>query len=254
MKRIFLFSVLTVILLMKVNNAFAGRPFSTEDAGVAGKGVFQLELGNEYVRQSNSNKEFFVQFVPIYGLTDWLELSAELPYKFSEIKEGEDIRGLEDVILALKTLVVKEGDGNPALLLKTVVKFDNGDENNGLGSGDKDLAFVVAATKRIGDFTFHANIGYTFVGKVYEADFKNYILYGIAGEYSITKKTNLMAEISGESNSHFHIGAFKQHDLQTLLGLAYQLTEKIVIDSGVKIGLLENSRDLGLTLGLSINF
>ena len=56
MRRIFLVSALTVILLMKVNYTFAERPFSTEDAGVAGKGVFQLELGAEYVRQSNIDK------------------------------------------------------------------------------------------------------------------------------------------------------------------------------------------------------
>ncbi len=110
------------------------------------------------------------------------------------------------------------------------------------------------ASNGIGNFTLHSNVGYTFVGKDYDPSFKNYILYGIAGEYSITEKTNLMAEIYGESNSHFHIVAFKQHNFQTLLGLAYQLTEKIVIDSGVKIGLLDNSPDYGLTFGLSMNF
>ena len=123
-----------------------------------------------------------------------------------------------------------------------------------MGSGDKDLGFVVVTSKGIGNFTLHSNLGYTFVGKDYDPSFKNYILYGIAGEYFITEKTNLMVEIYGESNSHFHIGAFKQHNFQTLLGLTYQLTEKIVIDSGVKIGLLDNSPDYGLTFGLSINF
>jgi|TARA_B100001971_G_scaffold152052_1_gene141253 hypothetical protein len=76
MRRIFLVSALTVILLMKVNYTFAERPFSTEDAGAAGKGVFQLELGAEYVRQSNRVKGYFLQFVPISGVTDRLELSA----------------------------------------------------------------------------------------------------------------------------------------------------------------------------------
>jgi hypothetical protein len=85
-----------------------------------------LELGAEYVRERNRDKLYFLQFVPIYGVTYRLELSAELPYKFSEIKEGEDIRGLEDVILALKALAVKEGDNSPALLLKIVIKFESG--------------------------------------------------------------------------------------------------------------------------------
>jgi len=253
MRKIFLFFVLTVILLMKTNGAYGGRPFMTEDAGVAGKGVMQLELGSEYAKQSNGENESSLQFVPIYGVTDWMELSAELPYKFAEDSGNDDMNGFEDMLLGLKTQILKE-ERAPALLLKTVVKFDNGDESNGLGSGDMDIGFVAAATKRIGDLTLHANIGYTFVGNDFDPNFTNYILYGVAGEYSFKEKINLMAEIYGESNSHFHIGAFKQHDLQTLLGLTYQLTEKIILDSGIKIGLLENSPDLGLTLGLSINF
>ena len=76
----------------------------------------------------------------------------------------------------------------------------------------------------------------------------------MAGEYSLNERTNLMVEFSGESNSHYHIGAFGQHDLQWLLGLTYRLTESTLIDSGLKIGLLESSPDLGLTAGLSINF
>jgi len=254
MKRIFLVSALTFLLLMKVNHTFAGRSFSTEDAGIAGKDVTQLELGSEYAEQKNGNKEYFLQFIPIYGITEHLELSAELPFKFSEVKKGNDIRGFEDITFALKALIVKEGKNNPALLFKTIVKYDNGNQDSGLGSGDKDLGFVVAASKEICNFTLHSNIGYTFAGKDYDSSFKNYILYGIAGEYSITEKTNLLVEIYGESNSNFHVGVFKQHNLETLLGLAYQLTEKIVIDSGVKIGLLDNSPDYGLTFGLSMNF
>ncbi len=254
MKNIFLFFVLAFVLLVKINDVQAGRPFATEDAGVAGKGIFQLELGREYADQSNDDNEFFFQFVPIYGLTERLELSVELPYKFVPVSEGEDISGVEDAILALKTLIVEEGERIPALLLKTVVKFDNGDQNNGLGSGDTDLGFVAVATKGIDGLTLHSNIGYTLTGKDFDPAFRNYILYGIAGEYVLTEKANLMAEIYGESNSHFHIGAFKHHDLQMLLGLTYQLPEMFVIDSGLKIGLLENSPDFGFTLGVSINF
>ena len=41
-----------------VTESFAGRPLSTEDAGVAGKGAVQLELGGEYARQENGGKDF----------------------------------------------------------------------------------------------------------------------------------------------------------------------------------------------------
>ena len=253
-KNVLLVFVSGFILVSWTGFVYAERPFSTEDAGVAGKGVAQVEIGVEYARQLNGDKEYASLFLPVYGLTERLEFSAEFPHKLTSFKEGGDEEGLEDVSLVLKTLIVEEVGNIPAFLVKTVVKLDNGDEDKGLGSGEKDLGLVAVATKSIGPLTFHANIGYTFVGNDFDPTLKDYLLYGVAGEYEVGDKTRLMMELYGESNSHFDVDAFKHHDLQALLGSTYQLTERVVFDAAIKIGMTDDSPDYGLTSGVSIGF
>ena len=46
-----------------------------------------MESGGEYVAQSNGDNEYLLQFVPIYGLTDRLELSVS--YRTSSWKPVE---------------------------------------------------------------------------------------------------------------------------------------------------------------------
>ena len=83
---------------------------------------------------------------------------------------------------------------------------------------------------------------------------KDYVIYGMAGEYPLTEKLKLMIELYGESDSHFDVDAFKHHDLQALLGSTYQLTERVVFDAAIKIGMTDDSPDYGLTAGVSIGF
>lgn len=241
-------------LFSGIQQSYAGRPFSTEDAGVAGKGIAQLELSAEYARQDNGDKDYTFLFVPIYGITERLEFSVEFPYRLTRPEVGDDEEGFEDVNLVLKGLIIEEGDKTPAFLIKAVLKLDNGNEGKGLGSGDKDLSIVAVATKVIGPLTLHANLGYTFVGKDYDLILKDYIIYGITGEYAVGEKVKVVGELYGESNSHFDVDAFHHHDLQALLGMTYQWKEKVMADIALKVGLTDDSPDYGFTAGLSITF
>jgi hypothetical protein len=103
--------------------------------------------------------------VPIYDLTERIEFSLEFPYTSFRSNESEDEDGLSDITLVLKTLLFPEENTTPAFLLKSVVKLNNGDYDRGLGSGDKDVGFVLVVTKNTGMSTFHGNLGYTFTGK-----------------------------------------------------------------------------------------
>ena len=46
--------------------SWASRPFVTEDAGVAGRGTFQVETSWDYFRWHNNDREQALLFVPIY--------------------------------------------------------------------------------------------------------------------------------------------------------------------------------------------
>ena len=54
-RKIFIFCIFSMLLY---EPAYAGRPFSTEDATVAGKGAIQQEVGIEPVWQEKRDKKY----------------------------------------------------------------------------------------------------------------------------------------------------------------------------------------------------
>lgn len=140
-------------------SAYAYRPFVTEDAGVAGKGVIQLETSWDYLDWDNDDAEHALLFVPIYGITERLELSAEIPYLFHEQEDG-----IGDINVVGKFLMLNETEKFPAFTLKGILKTSSGDADRGLGSGDLDYSIVLVTSKGFGSLTLHGMLGYTFVG------------------------------------------------------------------------------------------
>ena len=66
MKKSFLFIVMGIIFFFMLDcyQAYASRPFSTEDATVAGKGAIETEFGFEYTRQGNRDNNYNFSLVP----------------------------------------------------------------------------------------------------------------------------------------------------------------------------------------------
>src|SRR5574341_16674 len=112
--------------------AYGGRPLTTEDAGVAGAWRSQVEMSGEYARKSDGEQDYAVLFVPIYGLTNRMEFSAEIPYRFKRLQPGDSTEGLEDVALVLKSLIFDEGGRARAFLVKAVAKLDTGNKEKDL--------------------------------------------------------------------------------------------------------------------------
>lgn len=251
-RKILIFGLFFIFLC---RHAYAGRPFSTEDAGVAGKGVIQEEFGIESVWQEKGDKKYAFSSASIYGLTEGMEFSVEAPYMIIEPKEGEKESGIDDMTLVLKTVLFPERDDMPQFLVKTTLKLANGNEDRGLGSGDEDIGLSVVATKNTGPAIFHANLGYVFTGDKFDTTLNDYMLYGLAGEYSLTPRLSIVTEIYSESSSHHETGAFKHYVLSPLLGLTYGLSEGILFDIAFKLGIEDDKEpERGIITGLSISF
>lgn len=56
-----------IMVMVTISPLFAYRPLGTEDAGVAGKGVFQLEVSYDYLKWESGHFEYLFLIVPIYG-------------------------------------------------------------------------------------------------------------------------------------------------------------------------------------------
>ncbi len=247
--------IIGFIFLSIHGSAFAGRPLSTEDAGVVGKRSLAAEIGFEYARQDNKDNNYGISLVPIYGLTEYMQFCAGLPFNIKCHKDESCEAGLGDITLSLKTLLSPEKEIMPAFALKTDLKLANGNNDKGLGSGDEDFRFILAATKVISPVTLHGNIGYTFVGTKADSSLSNAVLYGVALEYALTPKLTIVSEAYGESDSQFDTGAFDEHKINPLIGLTYRINEKMILDAAFKMGIChEEKTEYGIIGGMSISF
>lgn len=240
-----------IFLLHLPRSGFCYRPFLTEDAGVAGKGVPQIEASWDYMEWGNGDVEHALLFVPIYGVTKRLELSLELPWFFHEPMSGTIHVGVGDINLVGKFLILEESKNYPALALKSVVKTASGDVSRGLGSGDTDYSAVVAASKSLGPVMLHSMFGYTFVGSNGDPNIRNIYLYGLAADCRIIKRLHFVSELSGNRHSDRLEGG---NPLIGLVGFLYQVSDQMTVDAAARFGSRQAVPDWNTTLGLSYSF
>ena len=241
-----------LFLFFMAGDVFAYRPLGTEDAGVAGKGVAQTEMSWDYLKWKNDDVEQLFMLVPIYGLTDNLELSVEIPYMFHNPKTGGSEEGIGDINVVAKYLLIQEGDKNPAFAVKAAVKMDNGDFDKGLGSGDKEYSLFAVASKSIGQVTVHGQVGYTWVGGRKDENLRDITLYGIAFDYAVAEPLHILAEING--NRHPDRTSEEDDPRNALAGLTYKVSDNLTLDAGYRWGLSDSVPDWSTTLGVSITY
>lgn len=219
--------------------------------GVAGKGATQFEVSWDYLKWGNGDKEDIFLFVPIHGITDRIELSLEIPYLFHNPKEENSESGVGDINIVGKFLISEEKDFYPVFALKGVIKTDSGNEKKGLGSGDWDYSLVAAISKGFGDLILHAMLGYTFVGDNGDKNIRNIYLYGIAADYGFTKKFHVVSEIAGNRHPDRRE---KKNPQSGLLGVTYAISEKLILDTGIRFGFNNSAPKWNIFTGISITF
>jgi opacity protein-like surface antigen len=239
-----------ILLLLAASNAFAYRPLSTEDAGVAGKGVAQAEVSWDNIKWKNDDKEDIFLLVPIYGLTENLELSVEIPYLYHRPDSGPSEEGTGDINIVAKYLLVPGGLESPSFAVKGVVKMDNGDYDKGLGSGDKDYSIVAALSETIGRLTGHAQIGYTWTGDKKEK-ILDVMLYGAALDLAMTESLQILAEVTGDRHPD---RLEKENPLIALMGITFKVSDNLVVDAAYRWSLNDSERFTSTTVGASITF
>ncbi|MBI4744960.1 MAG: transporter [Deltaproteobacteria bacterium] len=240
-----------VLVFLTAGIASAYRPLTTEDAGVAGKGVAQAELSWDNIKWKNSDKEEIFLLVSIYGLTENLELSVEIPYLYHKPASRPSEEGTGDIKIVAKYLLVPGGTESPAFAVKGVVKMDNGDYGRGLGSGDKDYSIVAALSETVGQLTGHAQIGYTWIGKNKDNNLREITFYGAALDYAASDDLHLLCEFS---QSHNQDSAASEDPRSALSGLTYKVSDSLVVDAAYRWGLNDSAPYTGTTVGVSVTF
>ena len=161
------------------------------------------------------------------------------------------MNGIGDINLVGKFLLAEEKAGRPSLVLKSAVKTRSGDEAKGLGSGDMDYNLTAAASKALGALTLHGMFGYTFVGNNGDDSVSNISLYGLAADYNVTAKFHIAVEISGSKHPE---KTLLEDPLSALLGVASPISEKLILDAGLRYSFNKAMPKWSTTIGASLTF
>ncbi len=249
-KRLLLvFSIVSSIMLLWVPLGLAGRPLSTDDAWTVVKGKFQLETGMDMTRQDNRDKEYSPSLTLTYGLFDRMDLGIGAGYLLVRPEDGENESGFGDTALKVKYRLVDEREWLPALAIAGKLKLATASNKKGLGSGEADFGLNVIATRNITKrLVLHANIGYTFIG---EKSVNNEMNYALGSQWVLTDKWALVGEITGMNKLNGRKG---DDPLTALFGTYYMLTENLILDAGVEVGMNRAAPDYRLTAGLTFLF
>ena len=232
--------------------ALAGRPLSTDDAGTVEPGHLEVEVGWEYAKQPNDDKENSIAVAMTTGLIwDCVDFGIEAPYLFLNPDSGDNADGFGDVEARIKWRFLKETDSFPALAATIGIKSTTGDEDKGLGSGEIDVPINFIATKGFDLLTLNANLGYNFIGEPKGEDVSDTVSYGIAAEYAFTDIFCVVGEVVGEMQTE---DTDEDNPAEILVGATYELSFGTVIDAGIGFGLTDSSPDIKITAGLTHEF
>jgi len=243
------FIVLIICTFLFSTVAFAARPLTTDDAGTVEKGKFQIETGFDFTRQDNHDKEFSPSMTLTYGLFERMDMGIGSGYLFIHPAEGKNENGLDDTVLKVKYRLVDDKDWIPAFAVTGTLKIPTASESKGLGSGKTDFNINAIFTKNLSKrLALYLNLGYTFIG---EHGTDNEFNYSLAGQFVLSDKWALVGEVSGVNNFNGH----KRDDpVSGLLGIQYMLSDNLVLDAGVEIGMNKAAPDFRLTTGVTFFF
>jgi hypothetical protein len=234
------------ILLLFSPFVFAARPLTTDDAWTVEKGYFQIEAGFETARHDNHDREVSPSVTLTYGLFDQLDLGVGGGYLFFYPKEGHREDGLADTEVKLKYRPLDEKDWRPAFAITGRLRIPTASKSKGLGSDQTDFGINAIITKSFGKrLVFHLNAGYTLIG---EDRVENEFNYSMAAQFMITDQWAFVGEIIGINNLN---GRKTDDPLSGLIGTYYLITEKLIWDAGVEIGLNKAAPDFRFTIGLT---
>jgi len=184
-----------LLVVFTVPHGRADLAMETETARLLEPGQFQIGTAFEF-QTSRDGREYAMPMALEVGVFQRVELLIE-PVAVTSIrpKGGESATDIGDLEVTVTGLVIKEQKFIPAVALAGEVKFPTSG-NRQIGSGEFDYRLYAVASKRLGDFDVHVNLGYNIVGPPPGVETKNPIDVEAGVEWFVHPRFDLFAEIN----------------------------------------------------------
>jgi len=242
-------------VIVMCSQAFAYRPFNTEDAGVGCRGDMYMEASCERIPEPGLTSDIFL-LVSGYSFNDRFEVSAEMPYVRARPEYHSTTHGIGDVLFSGKYLLLgempKDGSTPQGFLvsLKGAVKTRSGNPDKFTGSGENEQELSMAMSRCFGFVTAHIMAGYTWITHRSDETCSNYYLYGYAMEFGVTDSISMACEITGQKDAGY---TSHRQMINVLAGALFYLDQAVILDLFVSRSVVQgedyNSFGLGGTIG-----
>jgi len=199
-----LLRILILLILLFASGTFgvvcAQQPLEAETARLPLARSFEVQSTFEF-QTSKNGTETAIPFATEYGITDRIALMAE-PVFYTSIRPevGRRVNGVGDLEATLSYLALNERRRLPAFAIAGEVKVPTA-RNILIGTRETDYTVYLIASKRIGKFDTHFNLGYTIVGKPAGSNLQNIVPFAIAEEYFLNHNWVLLGEILANTAS-----------------------------------------------------
>ncbi len=233
--------------------AFAGHPLGTEDPGVLGTGNAEIELNWERDHLPGDARLTAVGTVVTVGVAPRIDLAVASSYLFANdpAASPSSERGFGDTEIDVKGRLREQAGAAPTLGLKAGVKLPTAEHEKGLGTGAADGLFTAIAAWEKGPLAAFLNVRYTLAGRsLVDRNRRDAVFGSAAFEYEVRERTYLLGEYVWEKNVREGVRAAES----LLAGGKYEITEKIVLDAGVRWGLSPTAPDVAWLAGATFSF
>jgi hypothetical protein len=232
------------------------RPDTTESPITVDAGHFQLEMSffdfnQDLDRGTRANTWSFGQVNLKAGLTNWADLQLVFnTYTEDRLTTGGLTRGLygfSDVMFRFKMNVWGNDGGDTALGIMPYITIPTGTQHSARrAAGGVIVPFAMTLTERL---SLGAMVEADFVPEAAGSGYDLQWLHTIALGISLTDQLGMYLEGVGVAGG----GGF-DYEASFNCGFTYAVTDDLVLDTGVRIGLNRAAQDFGIFTGISVRF
>lgn len=243
--------------------AFAGsaraqtRPLQTEEATTAGAGRIALEAGLSLMgKEPNflTDGQRTRLDAPVLGLVYSPAANVEIDLEWrGRVVAFDDpdygtVSDWGDVTLRTKLRLFQDRKQSSAIAARFALTLPETNQGKGLGPNTLRMSAQLLATKALGPFAVHANLGLAIHDEVFTPHSQDDLFaYGLAVERSVGARLTLLGEIAGRAGSGLPV-IERTHEARA--GIRYSV-RRLALDAAVRRGLGNSDGEWGLTAGLT---
>jgi len=250
---------LVLCLGVLVETAIAGRPLTIDDADPVDPGLFELEGGVGYHKDSGC-KHWDFPLGLTYGLFQGVEggigFGGQIDKRSEWLEDNRDrtrVRenGIGDLGLGVKWQFFGETAWCPRQALVPSVKFPTADEDKGLGSGETDYDLTWVASKSLSErLGAHVNAGYSWIGEPEGERMGDVVHGGLALDFQLLAALQWVGEVYAERE----LTGGEEPAVLGQIGLRWGVSDTLIVDCAAGARISGEAPDFMATVGLTWSF